>query len=104
MDPAILDFTRIALEDKEVTKELCLFTFGRTVWRSEVEEDFTPLQVYSWGLSSEASEHKPKITTKISPKITTLLMDCAVLIRRVGLYEIWTEQDNQMFNSFHNPK
>lgn len=31
MDPAILDFTRIALEDNEVTKELCLFTFGHTV-------------------------------------------------------------------------
>lgn len=104
MDPAILDFTRIALEDNEVTKELCLFTFGHTVWRSVVEEDFTPLQVYSWGLSSESSEHKPKITTEISPKITTLLMDCAVLIRRAELYEIWIEQDVQMFDSFHKPK
>ena len=39
-ESVILDLTRKALDDNELTNDPCLLTLGIGLWRSETEEDF----------------------------------------------------------------
>lgn len=39
-ESVILDLTRIALDDNELTSDPCLFTFEPGLCRSEIEDDF----------------------------------------------------------------